>query len=156
MKVKVFTEKAWQEALRLEAELRSSLYYEGWNGFGWVCIPLALEEASKLPEGRLYLVNALSLNMAAEAEGAFRWRAIPPAEVREVLAEGFVSAIGHEDMARILSGMLGLEVPVNRATLAVQPGDRLVVAQYRGPRLPEGAASLPEGARVEFFLVEVF
>lgn len=156
MRVKVFTEEAWQRALREEKQLQTRLFYEGWNGWGWISITRELEEASRLPQDHLYLVNALSLNMAAEAEGAFRWRAIPPAEVREVLAEGFVSAIGHEDMARILSGMLGLEVPVNRATLAVQPGDRLVVAQYRGPRLPEGAASLPEGARVEFFLVEVF
>lgn len=156
MKVKVFTQEAWDEALRLEAELLSSLHYEGWNGWGWVSIPLALEEASRPPQGRVYIANAISLNMASEAEGAFRWKAISPAEAKEVLADGFISAIGHEDMARILSAVLGLEVPANRATIEVQPGDRLVVAQYKGPRLPEGVTSLPEGSRVEFFLVEVF
>jgi len=156
MKVKVFTGEAWQRAVREEEELHSRLFYEGWNGWGWVSITQELEEASRLPQGRLYIVNAISLNMASEAEGAFRWKAISPAEAKEVLADGFISAIGHEDMARILSAVLGLEVPANRATIEVQPGDRLVVAQYKGPRLPEGATRLPEGARVEFFLVEVF
>ena len=29
----------------------------------------------------------------------------------------------------------------------------MLVAQYSGPRLPEGATALPAGARIEFWLV---
>lgn len=46
-----------------------------------------------------------------------------------------------------------MEVPVNRASYTLVPGEKLLVAQYKGPRLPEGATKLPEGATIEFYLV---
>lgn len=65
------------------------------------------------------------------------------------------SVIGHADTARIVSDILGVELPANRATVKLQPGEKMIVAQYSGPRLPEGATTLPEGAKIEFVLVEV-
>ena len=65
------------------------------------------------------------------------------------------SVIGHADTARIVSGMLGIELPVNRANVKLACGEKMIVAQYSGPRLPEGATVLPEGAKIEFVLVEV-
>ncbi|MEC5126755.1 DUF1874 domain-containing protein, partial [Verrucomicrobiales bacterium BCK34] len=104
----------------------------------------------------VWLLNALSLNMVSHPEGAFRWRALSLEGVRAVLSRGFASAIGHEDLARLLTGLLGVPVPANRVTVSLGPGSRVVVAQYKGPRLPEGATALPEGAEIAFYLVEVF
>jgi hypothetical protein len=68
---------------------------------------------------------------------------------------GFYSRIGHTDTAAIVSRLLGIECEMRRDSISIQPGDRLLVAQYSGPRLPEGATMLPEGARIEFWLAKV-
>ena len=75
--------------------------------------------------------------------------------VRERLRNGFTSAIGHESTAKVLKNMLGVSVPVNRVTVKLKHYDDAIVAQYIGPRLPEGATELPEGAEIRFYLVRV-
>ncbi len=59
------------------------------------------------------------------------------AEAREIVAEGFVSAIGHLSTANLLSKILGRQVPVNRIPVVLEPGDRALVFQLER-RLPEG------------------
>jgi hypothetical protein len=105
-----------------------------------------------------YLSNAFSLNMIGftelgEAKVFVSRLALDAA--REILAGVFVSAVGHESTAAIIAADLGLPVRADRQSIKINPGDKLVVAQYIGPRLPEGATVLPEGARLEYFLVEV-
>ena len=68
---------------------------------------------------------------------------------------GFESIVGHADTAEVFSSLLGLTVPCNRATFKLEEGTTLVVGQYKGPRLPEGATTLPEGATVEWAIVTV-
>jgi hypothetical protein len=63
------------------------------------------------------------------------------------------SCVGHADIASVLSGLIGIEVPVNRVSVSLMPGDTLVVGQYVGPRLPEGCSTLPDGARIEWYVV---
>jgi hypothetical protein len=65
------------------------------------------------------------------------------------------SCIGHADTAAIISNMFNADVPMNRTTVKLVPGDFLVVCQYSGPRLPEGTTTLPEGSKIEFFLVKL-
>jgi hypothetical protein len=48
-----------------------------------------------------------------------------------------------------------LNVPLNRTTVELKNDDTAIVAQYRGPRLEEGAKILPEGAAIEFYFVKV-
>jgi len=69
--------------------------------------------------------------------------------------EGLMSAVGHADTATVLGGLLGFEVPANRTTVSLQKGETAVVGQYIGPRLPEGATELPQGARIVWLLVTV-
>lgn len=64
-----------------------------------------------------------------------------------------VSAVGHSDTARIFSGILGREVEPNRVSVRLEYGDIALIGQYVGPRLPEGATELPEGARIEWWAV---
>lgn len=64
-----------------------------------------------------------------------------------------ISAVGHADTAAVFSAILGREVPVNRISVKLGPGSLGLVGQLVGPRLPEGATTLPEGATIEWWLV---
>ena len=61
-----------------------------------------------------------------------------------------VSAIGHEDTARMLG------VKCNRINVTLKKGDIAFVAQLQGGRLPEGSTTLPHGFEFKFFKVEIF
>jgi hypothetical protein len=63
------------------------------------------------------------------------------------------SCVGHADVAAVLSELIEFDVPVNRISIKLNPGDILVVGQYVGPRLPEGATKLPDGARIDWYIV---
>jgi hypothetical protein len=101
----------------------------------------------------LHLTNAFSLNMfSANAEHCtLDFVKLSIADVNKRLDEGFCSGIGHADTAAVIGNLLGRTIPCNRATIVLE--DALIVAQYVGPRLPEGATKLPEGATITFWLV---
>ena len=103
---------------------------------------------------RLLLANAFSLNMLGSFPASVEVEAIGLPRARELAREA-QSVVGHADTAAVFSSELGLEVPANRATVQLAPGDELVVGQYRGPRLPEGATELPEGASITWLLVRI-
>lgn len=65
-----------------------------------------------------------------------------------------VSVIGHADTAKVLSSVIGREIAFNRVSYTAEHGDRIYIAQYVGPRLPEGATELPEGATFRFYKIE--
>lgn len=65
------------------------------------------------------------------------------------------SCIGHADTAKVLSSILEMDIPTNRVTVQLRENEKCIVAQYIGPRLPEGATVLPEGATIKFFLVKM-
>ncbi|MFZ8856649.1 MAG: STIV orfB116 family protein [Candidatus Caldarchaeales archaeon] len=71
-------------------------------------------------------------------------------EVRQMLSRGFVSAIGHQATATLLSQLLGIEVPFNRVTVKAEPGDILIHFVLR-ERIPEGKIlTLEELQRLPF------
>lgn len=74
---------------------------------------------------------------------------VPP----EALPENLYSVIGHPDTARVVGNILHQDIPFNRETYTAQKGDVLYVAQYAGPRLPEGATQLPDGASIRFYRI---
>ena len=110
----------------------------------------------------MYLCNAFSLGMLpASPELTLRVRSLSLEEVKGLLKEGYTSAVGHESTARILTTLLGVEVPLNRVAITLSPGDRVVVFQL-GIRLQEGqilseeeVLSLYREGKASFFLVEV-
>ena len=111
------------------------------------------------------LLNAFSINMLASFPASIDIREISPDEARLALlceaeeqGEGeslILSAVGHADTAAVLTSILGVPVPCRRETVMLQPGSVSIVAQYTGPRLPEGSTTLPEGATIRFFAVTV-
>ena len=102
-----------------------------------------------------YLCNSFSLNMLDRGESILL--SVIPLSLEQAKDYGTNthSVVGHEDTARVLSTILGYEVKYNRETVTMKFGDNAIVAQYSGTRLPEGATALPEGGKIEFWLVRV-
>lgn len=101
----------------------------------------------------MFILNAFSLNMI-EGNVDVVVRETSPV-VAASLAVNCTSAVGHADTASVFSTVLGVEVPCNRTTVSLKEGDIALVGQYSGPRLPEGATSLPEGAAIKWMVVKV-
>jgi len=100
-----------------------------------------------------YLGNAFSLQMVTHLSGDV---IITRSEISpEQVAEDATSCIGHPDTANVVSSILGRKVETARISVSLNPGDILYVAQYIGPRLPEGCTELPEGAEMKFYKITV-
>ena len=112
----------------------------------------------------MYLLNAFSANMLADFPVSVNFTEIPVSEARLALLlaaeeadEPYViaSAVGHADTAAVFGAALGVHVACCRLTLSMSAGERAILGQYNGPRLPEGATTLPDGASIRWLMVEV-
>jgi len=104
----------------------------------------------------MFICSAFSLNMLTDFNVNVTIRPLTLQAAKALAkAENPESAVGHPDTAVIFSDQLDMKIPVNRATLKLGAGDSLIVGQYRGPRLPEGATALPPDATIEWCLVEL-
>lgn len=110
------------------------------------------------------LLNAFSLNMVQAFPVTVAVTEITTDEAKQLLltmaeeagsGDLVNSAVGHADTAAVFSRVLKLSIPCNRATVSLSKGDRAIVGQYSGPRLPEGATELPEGATIKWLAVSV-
>ena len=118
----------------------------------------------------VYICNSLSLSMLDRQQQALPHRSsqfpkpriprpltLDEARAKLALAEKnkveIRSAVGHADTAAIFSTLLGRRVDTARVSVKLTPTDAALVGQYIGPRLPEGATALPEGATIEWWLV---
>lgn len=103
----------------------------------------------------LYVANAFSLQML-DLTRENNVIVTPVDDPKAVIAEQeFTSVVGHADTARIFSDVLCVDVPAQRLSVKLTKADTLLVGQYIGPRLPEGATTLPEGASIIWLLVTV-
>jgi hypothetical protein len=63
---------------------------------------------------------------------------IKPEEAKKLLTiDGFISAVGHESTANLLTQILGLQVYMNRIPIKLEENDILIVFQLM-TRIPEG------------------
>jgi len=91
----------------------------------------------------VFVGNAISLNMMLD-KTALEIEAVSVDEVKKILqweldhGRNFVSCVGHEPTAKLMSVLLGIEIPFNRASIKLQTWDTLLVFQVL-TRLPEGA-----------------
>lgn len=106
-----------------------------------------------------YIGNAFSLGMLdslSNGDVNIRCHLLSDAEACEwVNSNSPTSCVGHADTAALFSNLLGSTIMMNRISTSLVVGDCLLVGQYNGPRLPEGAVSLPEGARIRWILAQV-
>ena len=104
----------------------------------------------------MYLLNSFSLNMLEDLNSTISCTEICEEWAGAMLVQTeWTSAVGHADTAAVFSDVLGLPVPCNRATVSLKAGDEAIVGQYKGPRLPEGATELPEGAEIRWVWIRV-
>jgi hypothetical protein len=119
---------------------------------------------------KFYICNAFSLSMldrevqARSPHDAVYESARYPAPVSDELLTEYCrmmlsgdieceSAVGHADTAFLFGNLLGLPILPNRVSIRLKQGECALIGQYIGPRLPEGATSLPEGARIEWWII---
>jgi len=95
----------------------------------------------------IYVANAFSLQMVPRH--LLRQVQMTPIETPVLAGIEWQSCVGHADTAAILG------VPCQRTNVTLAPGDKVYVAQLVGGRLPEGAKTLPQGARFEWVCVAV-
>jgi len=84
----------------------------------------------------VYLANAFSLSMLTPPT-TIKVVEASVEDVKNILNQGFVSAIGHEATAQVITTQLSIPVPTNRVSIKLQDGDILIVFQLL-TRLPEG------------------
>jgi hypothetical protein len=69
--------------------------------------------------------------------GEYKFSKISLEEVKFLLQRGFVSAIGHEGTAALMTRLTKIEIPANRIAVKMQAGDQAIVFRVL-TRLPEG------------------
>ena len=103
----------------------------------------------------IYLLNSLIVPIADSAIGTaiVVMKKANIGEVKRLLERGFVSAVGHESTAILLTELLGTPIPINRISVTAKPGDILIHFALR-ERLPEGKILSEEELRqVKYELV---
>lgn len=106
----------------------------------------------------LFLTNAFSLNMLEPQHVKINANRVDAATAASTIAgapargQPVTGCFGHQDIAAVASAELAMDAPdlfgVSRRTVSVRKKDEVIVAQYSGPRLPEGTTRLPEGATI--------
>lgn len=112
---------------------------------------------------KIYVCNALALGMLdREVQRSFNPkipRGITLEIARSLVGKNsgteIIGAVGHADTARAIADALGLPLDMVHARISVKLGssDYALIGAYTGPRLPEGATSLPRGAKLEWWIV---
>ena len=100
------------------------------------------------------LLNAFSHNMLGK-NALVKFEEVSLEEAVAFANGGFTSAVGLPDAARVFGSLLGVEVATNRVNVSLNAGDIALVGVVKGPRLPEGATSLPPGATIVWSRVTV-
>lgn len=109
----------------------------------------------------MFILNAFSINMLPIGAAKVTFTDVTTEQARALVAHGFKSTVGHPATAAMFSEVLGVKILLNRTTVAIPPRAygvapwRALVGQYSGPRLEEGATSLPEGAAIRWVTVYV-
>jgi hypothetical protein len=105
------------------------------------------------------ILNAFSWNMLDPTvmSGGVSYARLSLAEARLMIEStlDYESAVGHTDTAKLFTELLGVPILPNRANVLLRKGDKALVGQHVGTRLPEGATQLPEGARIDWIYFTV-
>jgi hypothetical protein len=82
-------------------------------------------------------------------------------QVKSLLGDNFVNAIGHEGTIQLVNNLLGLKLTVNRIPVKLNDNDIALVVQVK-ERLPEGKIlsadeiqKLYESNKIQFDLIKV-
>jgi len=110
----------------------------------------------------LYIANTFTLGMLKNSQGVFKYRTITLDEARDLVQNNaFVSCVGHQATAELLTTLLETEIYYNRIQISVAPNDQILVCQLL-VRLEEGKIltlqemnELYAQGKIAFILVDV-
>lgn len=85
------------------------------------------------------VLNAISLNMMCDPSVKLNICEITLTEAKLYMTGNYAGAIGHQDTAAVVESQLGVSGLFNRRNVTFRDAVDFIVAQYSGPRLPEGA-----------------
>ena len=100
----------------------------------------------------LPLVGSLRTQMLPMFGGQIDIRRIAIDDVRKIR---LVSHIPQEEYEAVVANLYGRKIPYEKNQPRIGAGRSGLIARYSGPRLEQGEAQLPDGARMEFFLIRV-
>jgi len=103
-----------------------------------------------------YVSNAFSLGMLS-GNSVIKVVELTNDQAISLLKGDFQSAVGHQATVDFIKGLTGIDVPVNRVSLSLKPGDQLLVLQLQS-RLPEGKVLSEDEMKqipYKWYLVEV-
>lgn len=104
----------------------------------------------------VYVLNTLLIpvDFDRHKEADVRVSKITVDEARELLRGGFVSAVGHQGTAELLSRILNIPIPTQRISVYFEPGD-IGVHFFLKERLPEGQVlQNDEVSKLQYWLVK--
>ena len=116
-----------------------------------------------LKMGKIYLTNSFSLNMLNDnfKGNVFIQRNISLNDVKKILENGFINAVGHDATIQLINTLLNLNLKANRVAIKMVKNDVAIIVQIK-ERLPEGKIlneneikTLYESNKIQFDLVEV-
>jgi len=90
--------------------------------------------------GKLYVLSTgfVPVDLEKHRKVVIVQRIISVQEAKQLLANSnFISAVGHQSTAHLMSAVLGISVPYNRAQIYLEPGDQAVGFVLKA-RPPEG------------------
>jgi hypothetical protein len=106
---------------------------------------------------KIYILNTLIFPINFDKYGSIKvkFTKISIEEAKQILANGnFVSAVGHEGTAKLLSQILNISIPTNRISIYFEPGDT-GIHFFLKTRLPEGKVlTEAELKQLDFWLVK--
>lgn len=122
-----------------------------------------MKMSKPLPVGIVGHISPSMMSRHALSSGYVMYvRPVDIAEARQVAPQvlaqfshpAAASCLGYRNAADCISSALGVTVPQNRASVAFEVGDSVLLAHLTGARLPEMAQVIPEGTHLQFYVVE--
>jgi predicted AlkP superfamily phosphohydrolase/phosphomutase len=105
----------------------------------------------------IYILNSLivPINFDKYKKVQVKLERISPEEAKEILKNHqFISAIGHEGTSKLLTDILGVNIPTNRTSVYFEPGDT-GIHFFLKERLPEGKVlSKEELEKLQYWIVK--
>lgn len=105
------------------------------------------------------ILHAFSPAMFPRVRGPvmFSYNRISKEQVQTLLRDNDIhSCIGHQNMAKILSHDLGIDIDCDPQKISLNFGEQIVLGQYHGPPLDHNANVLPEGGYIIYSTIMVF
>jgi hypothetical protein len=105
---------------------------------------------------KIYVMNTLiiPIDFNKYPKAIIQAEKISVEEAKQILQNGFISAIGHEGTANLLSKIFGMNIPTNRISVYFEKGD-IGIHFYLKNRLPEGKVLTEEElSKLDFWLVK--